>query len=109
MGYVGAITLASYPSPKKVPGLSSVEILRRTRARARGSSAQSIFSATVLSPVAQSVFGVFSLGASWANPMDIIVKSVVKTTAILVMICSSSTARGVFGTSFVRLLLRDRL
>jgi hypothetical protein len=84
MGYVGAITLASYPSPKKdLPGLSELELERRTRAR--GVWTQSILSAALafVSALAQSVFG-----ASSANPADIIINSVANTIAVLVMTTS---------------------
>jgi hypothetical protein len=78
MGYVGAITLASYPSPKKdLPDLSGLEVKRRTRAL--GVWTQSILSAAL----AQSGFG-----ASSANPADIIVNSVANTIAVLVMTSS---------------------
>jgi hypothetical protein len=88
MGYVGAITLASYPWPKKdLPDLSGLEVARR--ARALGVWTQSILSAALMSALAQSVFGASCFGASSANPAAIIIKSVAKTTAILIMICCS--------------------
>jgi hypothetical protein len=82
MGYVGAITLASYPSPKKdLPGLSELEVERRTRAL--GVWTQSILSAALMAALAQSDFG-----ASSAKTADIIVNSVANTIAALVMTTS---------------------
>jgi len=87
MGYVGAITLASYPSPKKdLPNLSGLEVERRKRLL--GVWTQSILSAALAFMSAQSVFG-----ASSANPADIIINSVANTIAVLVMTTSSDLGR----------------
>jgi hypothetical protein len=82
MGYVGAITLASYPSKKDLPGLSGLEVERRTRAL--GVWTQSILPAALM----QSDFGASCFGASSANPADIIVNSVANTITVLVMTTS---------------------
>jgi hypothetical protein len=88
MGYVGAITLASYPwSKKDLPGLSGLEVERRTRAL--GVWTQSILSAALMSALAQSVFG-----ASSANPADVIINSVANTIAVLVITTSFPTLDG---------------
>jgi hypothetical protein len=79
---VGAITLASYPSPKKdLPDLSGLEVARRKRPL--GIWTQSILFAALAFMSAQSVFC-----ASSANPADIIINSVANTIAVLVMTTS---------------------
>jgi hypothetical protein len=103
MGYVGAITLASYPSPKKdLPGLSELEVERRTRAL--GVWTQSILSAAL----AQSGFGASCFGASSANPVDIIVNSVATTIAVLVMTTSFRPGTDPNQWSHCGLLIRGR-
>src|ERR1700722_161992 len=107
MGYVGAITLASYPSPKKdLPGLSELEVERRTRAL--GVWTQSILSAALMAALAQSGFGASCFGASSANPVDIIVNSVATTIAVLVMTTSFRAGTDPNQWSHCGLLIRGR-